>query len=158
MRKILKATLVGAMSAGLLFGASVPAHAGASYGFNIATSFSKYMANDGKAHAKGTINFHGKWAFTANVGVRDLCASTGKGDGFGAYSTVRVRYMDGSTVGYWGGRDTNGCGTRFEWKKKYHNHGKKVRWVQMAVVEYDADTGYGADRAVSRRIDNPYTG
>lgn len=158
MRKILKATLVGAMSAGLLFGASAPAHAGQTYKFNTSTSYSKYRVNDGKAHVKGRITFHGKRAITANVGVRDLCAENGKGDGFGAYAYVRIRFMDGSQFGIHPVNDTNGCGTKFEWKKKYHKFGKRIRWVQVTVSERDADTGYSKDTATTRRIDNPYTG
>ncbi|WP_418908195.1 hypothetical protein [Glutamicibacter endophyticus] len=158
MKKLLKAALVGTMSAGLLLGVGAPAQASATYYYNVSTGYSDYLANDGKAQAKGSITYHGRYAFTVNAGVRDLCARNGRGDGFGAYADVIIRYMNGSQEGYRVGKDTNGCGTRFEWRKSYHNHGKRIRWVQLKVHEIDADTNYNKDTGTSRRIDNPYTG
>ncbi|WP_309081583.1 hypothetical protein [Zhihengliuella sp.] len=158
MRKLLKVGLVGLMSAGLLVGASVPAHASQTYGFNVSTGYSEYVPNDGNAHAKGTITFHGRNAFTANIGVRDLCAPNGKGDGFGAYTDVRIRFMDGTQFAVYGAKDTNGCGTAFVWNKKYHQFGKRIRWVQVLVHEIDAERNYNKDTGTSRLIDNPYTG
>ncbi|GAB3620773.1 hypothetical protein GCM10027417_20340 [Glutamicibacter endophyticus] len=157
MHKFLKAGLVGAMSAGLLLGATVPAQASQSFSFNTATDYT-YSNNDGKAHTKGTITYHGKYAFTYNVGVRDLCAPSGKGDGYGAYVQIMIRHMDGSTKAGTIAKDTNGCGTAFRWSKDYNKFGKKIRWVQLRVYEYDADTNHIKDSSTTRRIDNPYTG
>lgn len=146
------------MSAGLLIGSTVPAQAGQSYWFNTSTDYA-YKNNDGKAHTKGKITYHGKWAVTYNVGVRDLCAPSGKGDGYGAYTQVVVRFMDGSTRGSKiPVRDTNGCGTKFEWNKDYDKYGKKIRWIRLIVREYDADTNHIKDSSWTRKIDNPYTG
>ncbi|GAB3620772.1 hypothetical protein [Glutamicibacter endophyticus] len=157
MKKLLKAALVGTMSTGLLLGVGVPAQASQSYGFNTATTYGQYN-NDGQAHTKGTITYHGKYAFTYNVGVRDLCGPDGRGDGYGAYVQIMIRHMDGTSKAGNVAHDNNGCGTTFRWFKEYNKFGKKIRWVQVRVYEYDADTGHIKDSSTTRRIDNPYTG
>ena len=135
-----------------------PAQASVSYSYRAETSTA-----DGYAHVHGAVVFNGPRDFSVAANIADVCASSGAGDGEGAYAWAEMRYTDGtSDIGrFWNvGFDNNGCGsvsntTRFI--SPFTQWNKRVASVRIRLDESAGSKGASSSTAFSTWKDNPYT-
>lgn len=116
-----------------------------------------YGANPDTYQSSGTLDFKSTQQFAWTGQVRDLCSSTGTGDGYGAAVDIVVDFMNGTSQTFpWALQDTNGCGNAWETGGRIVTTDARIKDVW--IVLYETNNGKEVVTVdFSKKKDNPYT-
>lgn len=146
-----------ALPASLLLAQSPPAYATVARGFDARSEWGSEPHN-GQAHAWGTVTWHDKTKAVITGRINDLCP----GDGYGAYLSVRVEFMNGDgTIDPEARADDGGCkdegGDGVAFTPVTRDYADRwIKYIELCADEIDMPFRlYGDSDCV--RLDNPYT-